>query len=176
MRDKSSSPHPTENSASPFPQAEPSVLAQNSRESDPVYPPWCSLLPPTANFQNPNKSRFPRFEPPRSKPLFQGFEKPSFSRIAILTALCLAMHPAFFLLMFVAKDRSLFAVRVIVSIWCSGVGFALGYMLLRVGAQHLEAASEFTLVWCRDFQRPYMSNSMGHRNSHELRRRRDETP
>jgi len=145
-RDSSSSPHPTENSPAPFPEADPYVMAPNSRESDALHPPRYSLLSSTANFQSPNKSRFSRFKPPRPKPLLQGFESPSFSRIAILTVLCLATYPAFFLLTFVAKDRPLFIVRVIVSIWCSGVGFALGYMLLGIGAQHLEAASEFTPV------------------------------
>ena len=150
MGDNSFSPHPTGNSATPFPQADPSVVAPSSRESDAVYPPWYSPLPPTANFQNPDKSSFSRFKPPRPRPPFQGFERPNFTCIAILTVLCLITYPAFFLLTFVARDRSLFVVRVIVSIWCSGIGFALGYILLSIGAQHLEAASEFTLVGYRD--------------------------
>ena len=60
----------------------------------------------------------------------------------ILSILCLITYPAFYILTFVAKDRSLFTVRFIVAVWCSGVGFALGYILLSIGAQYLEAASE----------------------------------
>ena len=82
------------------------------------------------------------FEPPRSKPLFRGFERPNFSRIVILTALCYITYPAFYILTLVAKDKSLFLVRLIVSAWCSGVGFAVGYFLLKIGVQHIEAASE----------------------------------
>jgi len=94
--------------------------------------------------------------PPQSKPLFQGFERPSLSRIAILTVLCLLTYPTFFILKLVAKDKSLFIVRSIVAVWCWGVGFALGYILLKIGAQHLEAASEFRLVWYnRGFLRLY---------------------
>ena len=83
---------------------------------------------------------------PQSKPLSRRFERPSFFHIAILTVLCLITYPAFYALTFVAKDKSLFVVRLIVSAWCSGIGFALGYMLLAIGAQHLEAASEFVVV------------------------------
>ena len=74
--------------------------------------------------------------------MFQGFERPSLTRIAILTALCLSAYPALYILTLVARDKSLFAVRLIVAMWCSGVGFALGYILIRIGVQHLEAASE----------------------------------
>ena len=129
-RDNDGNPHPAENSAAPLIQADPSSLTQNRRELDAEYPAW-PLSP--------------------SKSLFRGFEKPSFFRIATLTALSLITYPAFYILTLVAKDKSLFIVRVIVSLWCSGVGFTLGYILLKTGAQHLEAASEFTLVGCSDF-------------------------
>ena len=128
MKDNDSNPHPTENSA-------PSVV-----QTDALPPTPNGSPPSTASFQRDDKSR------PRPKPLFRDFERPSFARIAIFTILCIIItYPAFFLLTFVAKDKSLFVVRVIVSIWCSGVGFALGYILLRIGARHLEAASEFML-------------------------------
>jgi len=146
MRGNNSSPCPTENPALSFTQTD-------------------AFLPTPYD----DKSR------PRPKPLFRGFERPSFSRIAILTVLCLTTYPAFYVLTLVAKDKSLFVVRVIVSAWCSGVGFALGYILLQSAAQHLEAASEFTLVGYRAFSRSYISNSLGHRGSHESQRWRDET-
>ena len=140
MRDHTSSPDPTEDSAASLIQADPSPSTPNKREFDTGYPAWASPSPSMT------KSRFLRPEPPRSKPLFRGFERPSFFRIAIFTVLCPAAYPAFYFLTLVAKDRSLFIVRVMVSVWCSGVGFALGYILLSIGAQHLEAASEFTFV------------------------------
>jgi len=125
--DNDYNPYPAENSAIPLIQADPFLPTPNRRE----------------------------FDAAPSKLLFQGFEKPSFFRIAILTALCLITYPAFYILTLAAKDKSLFTVRIIVSLWCSGVGFALGYLLLKIGAQHLEAASEFTLVECPDFLRFY---------------------
>jgi len=187
LRNNSSSPHHTENPAASLIRADPSILTQNRKEFDSEYPAWSSPSPPTTNFQYSDRSRFSslwslhsrlvslRFEPPRSKPLFRGFERPSFSQIAILTVLCLITYPAFYVLTFVAKDKSLFTVRLIVSLWCSGVGFALGYILLTIGAQHLEAASESTPLWYPDFLRLF-PNSLGHSDSHELRRRRNETP
>jgi len=152
MRDNNSSPHPIESSAVPLIQVDPSLLAPNRRAFCAEYPTWPPLPPSTTvtDLQYADKS-----PPRRSKPLIRGFEKPSFSRIIILTVLCLITYPAFYALKLVAKDQSLFVVRLIVSIWCSGVGFALGYILLKIGAQHLEAASEFSLVWPRNFLRRY---------------------
>jgi len=134
MRADDSNPHPTENSAVPLIQMDPFFLTPNRKDTE--YPAWLS--------------------PSSSKSLFRGFEKPSFFRIAILTALCLITYPAFYFLTLVAKDKSLFVVRIIVSLWCSGVGFTLGYILLKTGAQHLEAASEFTLVGYPNFLRLYL--------------------
>ena len=159
IRDDDSGPGHTENPAAPLIQADTSLPTLNGKKFDPEYPTRPSTSPPTENVQYSDKSRLSslrslqskaelavlRLEPPRSKPLFRGFERPSFSRIAILTVLCLITYPAFYILTFVAKDRSLFLVRLIVSVWCSGVGFALGYILLKIGARHLEAASEFIL-------------------------------
>ena len=137
MRDDSSSPRPVESQAAPLIQPDPSPLTANRRELDAEYP----VSPPPSPL-----------EPPRSesKPLVQGFKRPSPSRIAIHTALSFIAYPVFYILTLVAKDKSLFIVRLLVSIWCSGVGFALGYILLAIGAQHLEAASEFTAVRYRD--------------------------
>ena len=159
-RENDSNPNPTDNPAEPLIQADPSLSTQNSEV-------WPSPPHSTTNSQYADDSRFsslqslrPKlanlgFALPRSKQLFRGFERPSFSRIAILTVLCLIIYPAFYILTLVAKDKSLFIVRLIVAMWCSGIGFALGYILLKIGAQHLEAASEFTLVWYLDFLRLY---------------------
>ena len=125
-----------------------SVLSTpNGGEFDPKDLAGASELPSATNSQCGDKPSS------RPEPLFQGFERPSFSRIVILTALCLITYPAFYIMTLVARDRSLFVVRTIVSVWCSGVGFALGYILLKIGARHLEAASEFTLLGYRDFLR-----------------------
>ena len=157
MKDNDPSLHPTESSAAPLIQVDPFLLTLNGRDSDAQYPSPPSLSPSTASFEFVEKSQLSslrslhsraklaahRFEPPRSKPLFRGFERPSFSRIAILTVLCLLTYPAFYVLTLVAKDKSLFVVRSIVAVACWGIGFALGCILLKIGAQHLEAASEF---------------------------------
>ena len=66
-----------------------------------------------------------------------------------------------------AKDKSLFVVRLMVSAWCSVAGFVLGY-ILKIGAQHLEAASKFTLADGIGTLWGLISNSLGHRDSHEL--------
>ena len=166
MSDNITDPHPTESSAAPLIQTDPSLLTPNRAEFDveDLDPAWPSPPPSAADFQYAEKSWFSSLQSlhpklaklgfgARSKPLIRGFERPRFSQIAILTVLCLTTYPAFYILKIVAKDKSLFIVRAIVSVWCSGVGFALGYILLGIGARHLEAASEFALIGCQDFLR-----------------------
>ena len=125
----------------------PTTPDRRESDADPTRPPTASPQSHT------EKNWLPRFEPPQLNPLFQGLERPSFSRIAILTALSLITYPAFYILTLVAQDKSLFVVRSIVSVWCWGIGFALGYVLLKIGAQHLEAASKFMFVEYRDYLR-----------------------
>ena len=116
-------------------QGDPSLLTPNRRGSNAGYT-TCPSLPPPG--------------PQQSKSPFRHFERPSYSHIAILTVLCLITYPAFYALTLLAKDKSLFVVRLIVSAWCSGIGFVLGCILLAIGAQHLEAASESIPVWYWD--------------------------
>lgn len=150
MRDGNGSPPRTGESNGSFSQADPFLLTPNRRGFDAEYPSWSSPSPSTTDFQHTDKPHSlhaepsdPWYELPRSKPLFRGFERPSFTHIVVLTVLCLIAYPALYILTLVAKDKSLFTVRLIVALWCSGVGFALGYVLMRIGIQHLEAASEF---------------------------------
>ena len=138
-RDDNWSPPLTAGSTAPLSQVDPLLLTPNTRESD-----TGETIPYS---QYTDKSQIGQHAglghgASRSKPLLQGFERPSFPRIAILTVLCLSAYPAFYVLTLVARDKSLFLVRLIVSVWCSGVGFALGYFLIRIGVQHLEAASK----------------------------------
>jgi len=132
--------------------------SQNGEESDPKRP----TLPSAANTRKswrstataPSLNReLPNLESnsPQPKPPSRGFEKPSILNILILTGLCLATYPVFRLLTVVAKNKSLSVVRAIVAAWCWGAGFAFGWILLRIGAKHLEAASEFALVGYRSF-------------------------
>ena len=121
-RDRSSSPHPTENQTAPLIQAIPSLETPDRGEFDAEDPAWPSPPPSTAYCQHADESRplsrqslhpeltKSKSKPPRPIPLFRGFERPNFSRIAILTVLCLITYPAFYALTLVAKDRSLFVV------------------------------------------------------------------
>lgn len=138
----------TADSATPFFQADPFLLTPNRRVSEFDAPASDSQYSDKPQFSS-RQLLYPKlrslslsFEPPRSKPLFRGFERPNFARIGIFTVLCLSAYPALYILTLIAKNMSLSIVRLIVAMWCSGVGFALGYILLRIGVQHLEAASE----------------------------------
>jgi len=162
MRENSPSPPPTADFGAPS-GLEPLLPDPNAGGLDAERP----AVPSTASSQPTSKSRRSTAslqslhlglanlgsKLPQSKPLFRGFEEPSFPRIAILTILCLFTYPAFYLLTLVAKDRSLFIVRAIVGVWCWVAGLAFGSVLLKIGAQHLEAASKFALAGYRDFLR-----------------------
>ena len=144
QRDNNWSPSPIADSATPFSRGDPLLLTPNRRVLDETTPhPQYTDIPRFSNrlslYPNPASVSC---GPPLLKPMFQGFERPSLTRIAILTALCFSAYPALYILTLVARDKSLFAVRLIVATWCSGVGFALGYILIKIGVQHLEAASE----------------------------------
>ena len=165
MRDNYQSPPLSADSTTPL-NPDSFLLTPNRREFDVEYPDWPSPSSPTKNFRYTDKSQSPsrRLRHPRficlnsgplwSKPLFRGFERPSFTHISILIALSLAAYPALYILTLVANDKSLSVVRLIVALWCSAIGFALGYILLKIGVQHFEAASEFTLApRCRHFSK-----------------------
>ena len=153
MRDDNPIHQPTENQTVPLIEENSSLLTPNRRDFDAQDPSRPSLPPSAPSFQYSDKPQLPKPELPRSKPLVRGFERPSFTRIAILAVLCVISYPAFYILTLVAKDKSLSIVRLIVSAWCSGIGFALGYVILKIGAQHLEAASEYTLVGYHDLSK-----------------------
>ena len=144
-RDNNPSPPPTAEFGTPSDQTGPLLSTPGEGGFVLKDPAWTSEPPSTIS-----RSQFADKLPPQPKSLFRRFERPSFSRIAILTVLCLITYPAFYALTLLAKDKSLFVVRLIVSAWCSGIGFALGYILLAIGAQHLEAASESIPVWYWD--------------------------
>jgi len=137
------SPPLTADSVTPFFHVDPFPLTPIKREFDDEGR--------TLNFQYTDRSQFStrrRFSsasfdyPQRSRPSFRRFEKPSFTRIAIITLSCLIAYPALYVVTLVARDLPLFTVRVIVAVWCSAIGFALRYSLLGIGVRHIEAASE----------------------------------
>ena len=143
-RESNTSSHTPEDPTAPLIQAGPPLSIPNGGDFDAECPARPSPSSSTTKSQRADKPSL------RSKPLFQGFERPSFSRIAILTVLCVLTYPTFYLLTLVARGKSLFVVRLIVGMWCSVVGFAIGYFLLKTGAQHLEATSEFMPAGYRD--------------------------
>jgi len=170
MKNDSPSPPPTAGLATPSGQVEPPLPAPNeggpaqpsTTSSQPTAKPWFSIatlwsrcLELTGYLWSLclDLTGYIKSKIPQLKPLSPGFEAPSFLYIATLTILCPATYLAFYILTLVAKDRSLFVVRAIVGLWGWVAGFALGYFLLRIGAQHLEAASKFALVGYRSFLR-----------------------
>lgn len=80
---------------------------------------------------------------PKEHPFSRNFEAPHWWYIGLHATLCLISYPIILLFILVAKDRSLFWTRFIVSAGCGLIGFMLGLSLLRMGKSFLEASSEW---------------------------------
>ncbi|KAF9778318.1 hypothetical protein BJ322DRAFT_492827 [Thelephora terrestris] len=147
QRDNYWSPPLTADSTVPFSQADPLLLTPNRGIFDNGETAPHSRYTDKSQFSSP-QALHSKLAGLGSGPrrLFRGFERPSFVRIAILAVLSLSAYPAFYILTLVARDKSLFVVRLIVAMWCSGVGFALEYIIVRIGVQHLEAATWATVI------------------------------
>ncbi|KAF8663578.1 hypothetical protein AX16_000922 [Volvariella volvacea WC 439] len=89
---------------------------------------------------------FPRPSKPKQHPFSQSFEPPHWWPIIIHVILCLVSYPVILLFTIVARDRSLFWTRFIVSLGCGLAGVSLGMSLLRLGKSYLEASTWATII------------------------------
>jgi hypothetical protein len=94
----------------------------------------------------PSPSLFPRGlpRPPEQHPFAEGFEAPIWTHLLIHVGLCLVAYPLLIIFTVIARNKSLFWTRFIVSMGCGLIGLSLGLSLLRLGKRFLESASE----WC----------------------------
>lgn len=72
------------------------------------------------------------------------FERPNFLHIFAHVVVCCAAYPIIYAGAVSAKDKSLFWARVIVGLWCAGVGVAIGWSLVRFSRNYTEAASKYS--------------------------------
>ena len=70
------------------------------------------------------------------------FERPDYFHILAHVACCCAAYPIVYLGAIAAKDKSLFWARVIIGLWCSGIGVVIGWSLVAFATKYAEAASE----------------------------------
>jgi len=85
----------------------------------------------------PGLSRTPRTSSRR-------FERPNRLHIFLHVVACCASYPIIYAGTLSAKDKSLFWARVIVGLWCAGVGMVIGWSLITFARKYTEAASEHT--------------------------------
>jgi len=72
------------------------------------------------------------------------FERPNFYHIFAHVVVCCAAYPVIYAGAVSAKDKSLFWARVIVGLWCAGVGVVIGWSLVEFARKYIEAASKCT--------------------------------
>ena len=79
----------------------------------------------------------------RRRPLVSGFEIPYWKDTLLHSALCLVSYPILLAVTIFAHNKTIFWARFIVSAGCGLVGLGIGYSLLTLAKNHLEAASKF---------------------------------
>lgn len=84
---------------------------------------------------DPNSTRIPRTSSKR-------FEPPNYPHIVAHAIICCIAYPIIYAGTVLAKDKSLFWARVIVGLWCAGVGVVIGWSLVAFATKYTEAASK----------------------------------
>ncbi|KAK0231351.1 hypothetical protein IW262DRAFT_1262876 [Armillaria fumosa] len=79
-------------------------------------------------------------------PIEENFEPPEWYKMIIHVMLCLLAYPFLFASVRIAQNRTLFWSRLIVSVGCGIIGFALGLSLLSLGRPFFEAATWATVI------------------------------
>jgi len=70
------------------------------------------------------------------------FERPNYLHIFAHAIFCCVAYPIIYAGAVAAKDKSLFWARVIVGLWCAGVGVVIGWSLVAFATKYTEAASK----------------------------------
>lgn len=71
------------------------------------------------------------------------FERPNYFHIIVHAACCCVAYPVIYAGTVAAKNRSLFWARVIVGLWCGGIGVVIGWSLVAFATKYAEAASKY---------------------------------
>jgi len=79
-----------------------------------------------------------------ARTLSKRFERPNYLHIFAHVAFCCIAYPIIYVGAVAAKDKSLFGARVIVGLWCAGIGVVIGWSLVTFATKYTEAASKHT--------------------------------
>lgn len=85
--------------------------------------------------EDPVSTRIPRTSTKR-------FERPNYLHVIAHVVVCCVAYPIIYAGTVLARDRSLFWARVIVGLWCAGVGVVIGWSLVAFATKYTEAASK----------------------------------
>ena len=82
------------------------------------------------------------------------FERPNYYHVFAHVVCCCVAYPIIYAGTVVAKGKSLFWARVIIGLWCAGIGAVIGWNLVAFATKYAEAASKrislffFCTPWC----------------------------
>lgn len=72
------------------------------------------------------------------------FERPDYLHILAHAIFCCIAYPIIYVGTVATKGKSLFWARVIVGLWCAGIGVVIGWSLVAFATKYAEAASKHT--------------------------------
>lgn len=70
------------------------------------------------------------------------FERPNYYHVFAHAVCCCVAYPIIYAGTVAAKDKSLFWARLIVGLWCAGIGVLIGWSLVAFATKYAEAASK----------------------------------
>jgi hypothetical protein len=79
---------------------------------------------------------------PTTRTSTKRFERPNYFHVFAHVVFCCASYPIIYAGTVAAKDTSIFWARVIVGLWCSGIGITIGWSLVVFATMYAEAASK----------------------------------
>ena len=71
------------------------------------------------------------------------FERPNYFHVFAHVVCCCVAYPIIYAGTVAANDKTLFWARVIVGVWCTGIGVVIGWSLVAFATQYAEAASTY---------------------------------
>jgi len=129
------------NPDTPPTEADDSYIEAKGQEPQPLIPAYADvhvalLSSRSSDDQDPLKpTRTARISTKR-------FERPNYYHIFAHVVCCCVAYPIIYAGTVAAKDRSLFWARVIVGLWCAGIGAVIGWNLVAFATKYAEAASK----------------------------------
>ena len=128
-------------------KADYSYIEVKEQEPQPLVTPTYAALPSSGSSDGTPHGSGPLELTRTTRASTKRFERPNYQHILAHAICCCFAYPIIYAGTVAAKDKSLFWARVIVGLWCAGVGVVIGWSLVAFATKFTEAASEHFLTF-----------------------------